>query len=68
MNTTELRGKSVGELEAIGDEFRRRLFELRFKHHTGLLSNTADLKDARRTVARIETILRERKLAQAAAN
>jgi len=26
MNTTELRGKSVGELEAIGDEFRRRLF------------------------------------------
>lgn len=68
MNSTDLRGKSVEELEALSGEFRRRLFELRFKHHTGLLSDTAELKVARRTIARIETILRERELSQAAAN
>ena len=48
-------------------EFRRRLFDLRFKHYTGQLVNTADLKATRRGIARIQTIIRERALLQGSA-
>jgi large subunit ribosomal protein L29 len=67
MDTSALREKSVEELRALGEEERRNLFDLRFKHYTGQLINTASLKDARRQIARIETIIRERETAQTAA-
>ena len=67
MDTSALREKSVEELRALGEEERRNLFDLRFKHYTGQLINTASLKDARRQIARIETIIRERETAQVAA-
>jgi len=66
MKANELREKSVDELKVIGVETRRRLFDLRFRHYTGQLVNTADLKAARREIARIETIIRERGLLQGA--
>ena len=66
MLASELRGKSLEELAALNVERRNELFELRFKHYTGQLVNTADLRVARRDVARIETIIRERSLAQTA--
>lgn len=66
MLANELREKSLDELSALNDERRKELFELRFKHYTGQLVNTADLRVARRDVARIETIIRERALAQTA--
>ncbi|MCK6570926.1 50S ribosomal protein L29 [Myxococcota bacterium] len=68
MNPTELREKSVDELNALDAEFRRRLFDLRFKHYTGQLVNTADLKATRRGIARIQTIIRERAKLQGAAD
>ena len=66
MNATELREKSIDELEALDTEYRRRLFDLRFKHYTGQLVNTADLKATRRGIARIQTVIRERSLLQGA--
>ena len=66
MIATELREKSVQELKVLGQERRKDLFDLRFQHYTGQLVNTAELKTARRDVARIETILRERVVAQTA--
>ncbi len=65
MTAKELREKNVDELRALGAEKRRELFDLRFKHFTGQLVNTAALGTARRTVARIETVIREREIAQA---
>jgi len=67
METAALREKSVEELRALGEEERRNLFDLRFKHYTGQLINTATLKNARRQIARIETIIHERETAQMAA-
>lgn len=67
MNSTELREKSIDELKALDSEYRRRLFDLRFKHYTGQLVNTADLKATRRGIARIQTVIRERSLLQGAA-
>ena len=66
MKANELRQKSIEELNTIGQDRRRELFELRFKHYTGQLLDTASLRKARRDIARIETIIRERELAQSA--
>lgn len=64
MKATELRQKTVEELVALSKEQRKSLFDLRFKHYTGQLDKTAELRAIRRNVARIETIIRERELAQ----
>lgn len=66
MKASELREKSVDELNTLNAERRRELFDLRFKHYTGQLLDTAGLRKTRRDIARIETILRERTLAQSA--
>lgn len=66
MNSSELREKTVDELQTLSRERRRELFDLRFKHYTGQLLDTASMRKTRRDVARIETIIRERELAQSA--
>ena len=67
MKANEMREKSVDELRELSDERRKELFDLRFKHYTGQLINTASLKSVRREIARIETVIRERELAQTTA-
>lgn len=67
MKTNELRSKSVEELKVLGESRRKELFDLRFKHYTGQLADTAQLRAIRREIARIETLVRERNLAQTAA-
>ena len=52
LDDTEL-GKELGDQE-------RGLMNLRFRKATLQLSNTNELKNARRTVARIKTVIRER--------
>ena len=66
MKASELREKSVDELRALSDERRKELFDLRFKHYTGQLVNTAALRSTRRDIARIETLIRERQISQTA--
>ena len=41
-------------------EARQEAFNLRFRHATGELENTAGLGDARRNVARLLTVARQR--------
>ena len=66
MKASELRERTVDELMTLSQERRRELFELRIKHYTGQLLDTASLRKTRRDIARIETIIRERELAQSA--
>lgn len=65
MKASELRQKSLEELRALNTERRRELFDLRFRHYTGQLTDTAPMRKTRRDVARIETLIRERARAQA---
>ena len=67
MNATELREKSLEELRELSKECRKELFELRCKHYTSQLVDTSSLKKTRREIARIETVIREREIAQTAA-
>jgi len=65
MSVRELRELSSEELVAREAELRQELFNLRFQHATRQLENTARLSQARREMARVLTLLRERELADA---
>jgi large subunit ribosomal protein L29 len=60
----ELRDLTDEELRQQEAELRRKLFTLRFQIATGQQDNTAALKETKRDIARILTILRERELAR----
>ena len=52
----------TGELDMLGKE----IFNLRFQRASGQLENTARVRQVRRDIARIKTILGERRRARAA--
>lgn len=52
------------ELEGRLGETRRELFNLRFQLATGQLDNTSRLREVRRDIARILTVLRDREIAE----
>ncbi|MDW7712085.1 MAG: 50S ribosomal protein L29 [Deferrisomatales bacterium] len=65
MSASELRQLSSEELRAKEAELRQELFNLRFQHATRQLENTARIPAAKREMARVLTVLRERELAGA---
>lgn len=60
MKAAELREKSVQELADLEKQLRDELFRLRMKHFTGQLQQVSELKERKRDIARIQTILNER--------
>ena len=62
MTTKELRELTNEELLAKIEEYKEELFNLRFSQATGSLEKPARIKELRKAVARIKTILREREL------
>jgi len=60
MNTTELRAKSVEELNTELTSLLREQFNLRMQHSTGQLEQTAQIKTVRRNIARVKTILTQK--------
>ena len=61
MKAKELRELSDEELLQRERELREELFNLRFQHATGQLENVMRMTHVKRDIARIKTILRERK-------
>ena len=61
MKTLELRKKDKKELEKTVLELRKKLSDLRFKFSSGKLKNVKEIKNSRREIATILTILRETK-------
>lgn len=57
----ELRALSNEELEAKIKESKKELFELRLKQSTGTLEKPSRIHELRKNVARMNTILSERK-------
>ncbi|HIB53829.1 MAG TPA: 50S ribosomal protein L29 [Nitrospirales bacterium] len=60
MDTKTLRNLDPLELEDKEKELKKELFNLRFQHVTGRLENPARLRSARREIARVRTISREK--------
>ena len=65
MKISELRDMSSEELQRELQETTRAVFNLRFQRETERLEKPAELRTARKTVARIRTLLRERALTEA---
>lgn len=59
---SELRGLTEAELDERLQEAYQELLNLRFRKATKQLDNTARIRLVRRSIARIETVLRQREL------
>ena len=62
VTATELRGLSREELNAKVLELKEELFGLRFAAATGQLESHGRLREARKDIARVYTVLQERNL------
>jgi large subunit ribosomal protein L29 len=57
MKATELRGRTRDQLSDQLLQLKKEQFNLRFQRATGQLENTARVREVRRDIARIKTIL-----------
>ena len=56
----ELNGKNVEQLQADLVSAKKELFNLRFQNATNQLNNTARIKEVRKMIARIQTVLTQK--------
>lgn len=61
MKATEVRDLTPDQLDGKLVELKREAFNLRFQAASGQLENTVRVREIRRDVARIKTILKEKK-------
>ena len=61
VKTKDLRAMTIDELEAKLLENKKGQFNLRIQQSTGQLSNTAVIRKVRREIAKINTLIAERK-------
>ena len=64
MTAQEIRELDTEALLAKVEEYIKELFGFRFQQATGQLENTARIRQVRKTIARIKTVIRERELNQ----
>ena len=61
----DVRGKSADELQEMLVGLRKEQFNLRFQRATGQLEAVGRIKEVRRTIARVKTVMAERSSAPA---
>jgi large subunit ribosomal protein L29 len=61
MKASDIRARTVDELAEEVDTLAKEIFNLRFQRASGQLENTARVREVRRNIARIKTILSERR-------
>jgi len=62
MKASEIREKTQIELQKELSELKSELFKLRFQLATNQLDNPMKLKDVKKSIARVKTVMREREL------
>lgn len=60
MEAKELREKTMDQLNETLESLKKEGFNLRFQQATGQVENTAQMRRARRDVARVKTIINEK--------
>ncbi|MGH3087622.1 MAG: 50S ribosomal protein L29 [Rubrobacteraceae bacterium] len=60
MKAADVQELDVREIEQRVADTRRELFNLRFQHATGQLENTGQLKEVRKNIARLLTVLNQK--------
>ena len=62
MKASEIREKTQLELQKELNELKSELFKLRFQLATNQLENPMKLRDVKKSIARVKTVLREREI------
>ena len=62
MTASEVKNLSTQELAAKEKELKEELFNLRFQLATGQLTNPQRMRECKKDVARVKTLIREREL------
>jgi len=62
MKANQVRELTSVELQEKLKELKSELFNLRFQHATNQLDNPMRIKEVKKSIARVKTILREREL------
>jgi large subunit ribosomal protein L29 len=65
MDIDQIRNCTLDQLEDELIKLKREQFNLRFQKATAQLNNTARVREVRRTIARIKTVEREKRVAEA---
>jgi large subunit ribosomal protein L29 len=65
MKASELREKTQAELQKEFNDLKSELFKLRFQMATNQLENPMKVREVKRSIARVKTIIRERELKEA---
>ena len=63
MELNKMRSMTEVELNAELQNMKKELFNLRFQHVTGQLENPVKMRELKRDIARVKTVLREKELA-----
>ena len=64
MELKKIREMSEAELNSELVRMKKDLFNLRFQHVTGQLENPVQMRETKRDIARVKTIIREKELAK----
>ena len=67
MELKKMREMTEVELNSELAKMKKELFNLRFQHVTGQLENPVKMREVKREIARVKTILRDKELAKAEA-
>ena len=62
MKKTDIRSLTTAELTNKLSELKSELFNLRFSLATGNLPNNSQIKNVKKDIARVKTVIREREL------
>lgn len=62
MDLKKIREMTDVELNAELDKMKQELFNLRFQHVTGQLENPVKMREVKRDIARVKTVIREKEL------
>lgn len=62
MDPRELRDLSVDELKDKHKQFKEELFNLRFQNAIGQMNNAGRIKQVKKTIARVLTVLTEKEM------
>ena len=65
MELKKMRNMTEVELNAELSKMKKELFNLRFQHATGQLENPVKMRELKKDIARVKTIIREKELAKA---
>ncbi len=59
MKTSEIRDMNLDEMQSKISDLKEELFNLRFQHEIGQLENPQKMKQSKKDIARMETVIKE---------